>query len=160
MIIPGFNSLRVGEEFSIGNIWFYSLPARHSDPEALGLLIVANGSRIYFSGDTLYYPGLAEEIKTLVPGKIDMALLCINGQGGNMNAEEAALLAFELKVSLAIPTHYGMFAENSVGTDRFFDLCSKSSIRTATFVPGKKYSVVSKNSNCQIFIKRPDFFLI
>jgi L-ascorbate metabolism protein UlaG (beta-lactamase superfamily) len=139
MIIPGFNSLRVGEKFSIGDIHFCSLPARHSDPDALGLLIDVDGSRIYFSGDTLYDSELSKELKVFAPGKIDLALLCINGQGGNMNAEEAASLASELNVGLAVPTHYGMFAENTVEPENFIRYCRKAEITAMTFRPGVIY---------------------
>ena len=42
-----------------------------------------------------------------------MLVTCVNGRWGNMGHEEAAKVANQLSVRLSIPTHYGMFAENT-----------------------------------------------
>ena len=152
ILILNFNILQPGNSFESGNFKFRALPARHSDPKALGLLIEKHDLRIYFSGDTLYYPELSEEIKHLTPEPIDLALLCINGQGGNMNASEAAHLASELNVKLTIPSHYGMFAENTVEPEYFCSSCHKSRIKTLTLTPGTKYSLRKKND--ELFVTK------
>ena len=42
-----------------------------------------------------------------------MLVACVNGRWGNMDHNEAAKVARQLNVALSIPTHYGMFAENT-----------------------------------------------
>ena len=37
--------------------------------------------------------------------------MAINGGGGNLNAHEAALLAWQLRPGLSIPMHYGMWPD-------------------------------------------------
>lgn len=139
MVIPRFNDLQPGQTFSAGRCHFRALPARHSDPKALGLLMKTDDTCIYFSGDTLYDSELSDEIRAIVPEKIDLALLCINGQGGNMNAAEAVRLALALNVKWTIPTHYGMFAESTVEPDDFVSRCRARGISAMTLCPGVKY---------------------
>ena len=47
-------------------------------------------------------------------GDIDVGMFVINGTGGNMNAREAAFLATELGVGVAIPMHYGMWRTREI----------------------------------------------
>ena len=81
--------------------------ARHTLPDAIGLLMAIDGLRIWHSGDTEY----DEHLRRPVDEKLDVAFICINGGGGNMNAHEAALLAWQLKPRVAVPMHYGLWAE-------------------------------------------------
>lgn len=39
------------------------------------------------------------------------ALLCINGTAGNMSAQEAALLAWQLGTPVVVPMHFRLWAE-------------------------------------------------
>jgi L-ascorbate metabolism protein UlaG (beta-lactamase superfamily) len=80
--------------------------ARHTLPDAIGFLLDLEGMRVWHSGDTEY----DQHLRTLAPVKLDVAFICINGGGGNMNAHEAALLAWELKPRTAVPMHYGLWA--------------------------------------------------
>jgi L-ascorbate metabolism protein UlaG (beta-lactamase superfamily) len=41
-------------------------------------------------------------------------MACINGGGGNLNAHEAALLAWQLKARLVVPMHYGMWSDDDL----------------------------------------------
>jgi L-ascorbate 6-phosphate lactonase len=80
--------------------------ARHTLPDAIGFLLTIDGIRIWHSGDTEY----DEHLRGLTSQKLDVAFVCINGGGGNMNAHEAALLAWQLKPRVVVPMHYGMWA--------------------------------------------------
>jgi L-ascorbate 6-phosphate lactonase len=80
--------------------------ARHTWPDAIGFLLDLDGLRLWHSGDTEY----DQHLRALATAKIDVAFICINGGGGNMNAHEAALLASELKPRTTVPMHYGLWA--------------------------------------------------
>jgi len=62
---------------------------------------------IWHAGDTEY----DSRLRAVADQRIDLALLPINGTGGNMNAHEAALLAWQLDVRAAVPMHYGMWPD-------------------------------------------------
>jgi L-ascorbate 6-phosphate lactonase len=80
--------------------------ARHTLPDAIGFLMRIDGIRMWHSGDTEY----DQHLRALATQKLDVAFVCINGGGGNMNAHEAALLASQLKPRLVVPMHYGMWS--------------------------------------------------
>jgi L-ascorbate metabolism protein UlaG (beta-lactamase superfamily) len=71
-------------------------------PDAIGVIFDFDGLRIYHSGDTEY----DLKLRALYKEPIDAALLVINGTGGNMDAHEAAMLAWHLGVKTAIPMHH------------------------------------------------------
>lgn len=98
-----------GEEFGIGDAELHAVFADHTE-DSIGLVVRASGQTAYFTADTLFNPRLQEEAAPFAP---DILVPCINGRWGNMGAQEAARLAKGLNVKLAIPTHYGMFAENT-----------------------------------------------
>ena len=70
-------------------------------------MLKAEGKTVYLSGDTLYHRAIPEFLQE---ESIDLALLCINGFGNNMNARDAARLAQVLQPKLVIPVHWDMFA--------------------------------------------------
>jgi L-ascorbate metabolism protein UlaG (beta-lactamase superfamily) len=83
----------------------------------LGFVVEIGGLRVYHSGDSLAYPGLAA---ALGPGRLDVAFLPINGRdpargvAGNMSAAEAVDLAATLRCRFIVPHHYDMFTFNTV----------------------------------------------
>ena len=94
----------------------------------LGLVIEANGAKVYHAGDTVKYEGLETRVKKHVP--IDLALLPINGRDakrlasgtvGNMTYQEAVDLAGAIEPQLTIPTHYDMFAHNQENPQLFVE---------------------------------------
>ena len=54
--------------------------------------------------------------RQLRPAGIQVAFLCINGVGGNMNAHEAALLGWQLGASTLVPMHHYLW-KNAIGGD-------------------------------------------
>jgi L-ascorbate metabolism protein UlaG (beta-lactamase superfamily) len=118
--------LRDGESAQIGPFQFTAVPAAHDDltPECVGYLIQFGPWRIYHSGDTLLYEGMADRLR---PFNIDVALLPINGRAperrvaGNLNGSEAARLAKSMGARLVIPCHYEMFAFNTADPTEFVE---------------------------------------
>ncbi|MCC2672468.1 MAG: putative Zn-dependent hydrolase of the beta-lactamase fold, partial [Armatimonadetes bacterium] len=93
----------------------------------LGYVLTGNGVTCYHSGDTVIYEGL---LTTLSQWELDAVFLPINGRDavrlrsgciGNMTYQEAVDLAGELRVGLAVPTHWDMFAMNSEDPQKFVD---------------------------------------
>ena len=91
----------------------------------IGYVFDVGGVRVYHSGDTLVYDGLAERLKPL---EIDIALLPINGTSErlqalnvppNMNIDEALGLAHAIGDPLIIPQHYDMFTFNTADVSDF-----------------------------------------
>ena len=104
------NVIAVNEKDSIklGEIEITAVFADHT-VEAFGIIVKAEDTVLYFSGDTLYNERLFE-IKDHRP---DATFICINGRLGNMNVKEALTVAEKIGAPVNVPTHYDMFAENS-----------------------------------------------
>lgn len=98
--------LAAGKSATKGGCHVTATFARHTSPDAIGLLMRIDGLRIWHSGDTEY----DEHLRGLAGEELDVAFICINGGGGNMNAHEAALLAWQLKPRVAVPMHYGLWS--------------------------------------------------
>jgi len=83
----------------------------------LGYVVEVDRLRLYHSGDTMLYEGLAE---ALGAGPFDLMFLPINGRdpargvAGNMSASEAVALASHVKPRFVVPHHYDMFTFNTV----------------------------------------------
>ena len=95
--------------WSEGGVTFYSVKAEHSDRTAVGFIIDDGDATYYVSGDTLYNYDVIDEVLELVEDGVDYAFLPINGVGNNMNARDAADLAYEIQAKRAVPLHYGLF---------------------------------------------------
>jgi len=116
--------LRDGESATVGPLRFTAVPAAHEDvsPECLGYVVEFGPWRVYHSGDTLLYEGMAERLH---PFAVHVALLPINGRAperrvaGNLNGDEAARLARDMGARLVIPCHYEMFEFNTADPAAF-----------------------------------------
>ena len=82
-----------------------SVKATHSDPEAIGVLIEAEGKIYYVTGDTLYNEGIFADI----PAGVELLFLPVNGVGNNMNMQDAARFAARVAPRFAVPFHVGLF---------------------------------------------------
>ncbi|MDO4621435.1 MAG: MBL fold metallo-hydrolase [Eubacteriales bacterium] len=100
-----------GSRLLLGDIIVDVVDADHGTmaPDAIGYIVEMGGHRIYFSCDTSYREDIFSVVKELHP---DIAVVCINGQFGNMNAEEGAKAAAFVGADLAIPCHYWTFLEH------------------------------------------------
>lgn len=100
--------LRPWESVVIGPLTITAAPAAHKVPE-ITFIIQANGSTVYFGGDSKLIPELRELPKRFP--SIQLALLSVNGlrvlgEQVVMNPEEAAELAGLLAAEVAVPMHY------------------------------------------------------
>ena len=126
-----FVPLAVGERYTDG-VTFDAVPAAHQPPgrdangddHCIGLIVTIGRFRIYHSGDTVVYDGLAETVRAL--GAVDIAILPINGKVGNMNGTDAARLAKAIGAAVVIPCHYDLFAFNTADpADQFVPECER-----------------------------------
>ena len=110
--------LKVGDSFDGENFKLTAVPCDHGElaPDALGLVLEAEGKKIYVMGDTCFRADLLENdfIKNC-----DLLILPINGAFGNLNSEEAAKVVSILKPKLAVPCHYWNFAEHGGDPNAF-----------------------------------------
>jgi L-ascorbate 6-phosphate lactonase len=118
-------------------------PAYHSDKFAVGLLVAAAGRLLYFSGDTLYTPALAAQIREHMSRSLGAAFVCINGKLNNMNLREAAEFMTELSPELAVPMHYGLFAENTADPNEFIAACTARQQPAIALELGKSFTLSS-----------------
>ena len=88
----------------------FAIPFAGDDLTHVGYLVgVEGGPSVYLTGDTAYDEVLAT---TVGPHKPDVLIAVINGAFRNMGPAEAARLARQLDVKLAIPCHYDLFPDN------------------------------------------------
>ena len=99
------------EEAEVGPVTITAAPAQHGVYEVT-FVLRAGSDAVYFAGDTMLIPELAEIPKRV--GHISLALLPTNGlhirPANNkqvvMNSQEAAELTAILRPELAVPHHY------------------------------------------------------
>jgi L-ascorbate metabolism protein UlaG (beta-lactamase superfamily) len=113
-----------GQAIEVEDVKILAVPARHEAgvvgwevPDAMGVILEAEGLKIYNTGDTEY----DLRLRALRAMEIDVFQGCINGVGGNMNAHEAALLAWQLQARIAIPMHHLLWATNPGGDEATLD---------------------------------------
>ncbi|MBR0143834.1 MAG: MBL fold metallo-hydrolase [Clostridia bacterium] len=104
--------LKENDEITAAGFALRAVYAEHTEG-SLGAVVGKDGLSVYFTGDTVWSERLAEGVKA------DVINTCINGRWGNMNHEEAALVAKKVGARLAIPNHYGMFRENTADPEDF-----------------------------------------
>jgi L-ascorbate metabolism protein UlaG (beta-lactamase superfamily) len=144
-----------GESIRCGDIAIHAVPAAHNvidrDEKGrcryLGYVVQLDGFSVYHSGDTLYYPGMAELLR---PFAIDVALLPINGNrperrvAGNLFGDEAAKLAKEIAAKLVVPCHYDMFEFNTESPDLFIETCTRLNQNYRVLQCGERLSIDAK----------------
>ena len=95
------------------------------DHRSLSYLVELDDHAVFHAGDTIWWPGLEEELRELAP---DVAILPINGRDamreadgiwGNLNAAEAAALAAAADVPAVIPCHFDGVTGNLGDLDAF-----------------------------------------
>ena len=94
---------------------FRAVKAIHSDFDAIGVVISAEGKNYYVTGDTLYNRALLQGLPEL-----EAIFLPINGVGNNMNAADAARLAVESGAKYKVPLHVGLM--DSLRAEDIFDV--------------------------------------
>lgn len=117
-------SLERGQSREFRDVKITGVYARHEagtpgweTPDAIGLFLDFDRLRVYHSGDTEY----DVKLRALMHQHIDIAMLVINGTRGNMNAHEAALLAWHLQPRIAIPMHHILWKDPASNSEATLD---------------------------------------
>ena len=110
-----------GDVVKVGDLTVRAVHARHMfglepTPDAVGFVLQADGVSIYHSGDTEYDSEIISDTRGVTASFISM-----NGTTGNMNAHEAALLAWLQGARLAVPFHYGLWRDADYGEGATLD---------------------------------------
>lgn len=111
-----------GQTTRIEDVEITATHARHDTPsvpapDAVGFLLDIGGVRIWNVGDTEY----DAHLRPMREERIDVALIPINGVGGNLTAKEAAFLLWQVGPKLAILNHYNMWAPEVFGPGATLD---------------------------------------
>jgi L-ascorbate metabolism protein UlaG (beta-lactamase superfamily) len=122
--------LDAGDTMERAGFRVHALPSAHEGLDTdengrhlyLGYVIESEGRRLYHSGDSLAYAGLADRLGN---ERFDVLFLPINGRDpargvpGNMTAAEAVGLATQVRPRFVVPHHYDMFTFNTVPVEQF-----------------------------------------
>jgi len=113
-----------GQTETGGDTTVTSVPARHvvetagwEVPDAMGVVLEIDGVRIFHTGDTEY----DNRQRKLKNQTFAYSTFCINVSGGNMNAHEAALLAWQLDVKMVAPHHHILWDKETVDPEETLD---------------------------------------
>ena len=142
-----------GQSLVLGDFTVTPIPAAHeelhTDPAGqyyeLSYVIDDGKTRVFHGGDMCLYDGLEEWLRN-----IDVAILPINGRDaernandiiGNMNCEEAVLLAKNIKADLLIPVHHDLYEVNKADPLEFVKAVEKNNPMQSYrfFTPGEGY---------------------
>lgn len=138
--------------FTIGDFEIICIPAAHNTIDRnelgqlkyIGLIVKFGGYAVYHSGDTLWYDGLDDILKS---HNLDLALLPINGNkperkvAGNLSFQEAADLAKAINCKWVIPHHYDMFEFNTEDPQNFEIVCNKLHVNYKVMEIGEGFEI-------------------
>jgi len=122
--------IRRGEEIDLGCCAVKAVYADHT-PDSVGFVIHTHDISLYITGDTLYNETVGADVNC------DVICCCVNGRWGNMDAAQALLVALRSGAGLAIPNHYGMFAENTADPAVFCSMAREAGLKTYTMAHGE-----------------------
>jgi N-acyl-phosphatidylethanolamine-hydrolysing phospholipase D len=121
--IDGVTELDWGESAGVGNVRVHCLPSRHWSARGMrdenralwsSWAVIGPARRVYFSGDTGFFPGFAEIGRRL--GPFDLAALPIGAyepaemmQPVHLNPEEAVAAARALGAQRTLAIHWGTY---------------------------------------------------
>ena len=122
--------MEVGRVRTIKGFTIEPVFADHGDgaPAALGYLVETEGITLYFSGDTSYQK---DRMQYAADRDIDILIVPINGEYGNMNERDAAMLAAQVRAKLTIPSHFWLFSRHK-GNPYEFELEMKANVSDCT----------------------------
>jgi L-ascorbate metabolism protein UlaG (beta-lactamase superfamily) len=141
-----FVPLADGERATVGEFTFEAVPAAHEElaPHYAGFVVSVGPFRIYHSGDTVRFPGMAGRLRRL---GVDLAFLPINGRAperrvsGNLDGVEAAKLAHDIGARCVVPCHYELFEFNTASPAPFIAECARLGQRCAVLRAGERLTL-------------------
>jgi L-ascorbate metabolism protein UlaG (beta-lactamase superfamily) len=110
----------------------------------LGYVVEAGAWRVYHSGDTRHYAGMAERLAVL---DLDLGLLPINGWSperrvqGNLNIEESVALGLDSGMRLVVPHHFDMFEFNTADPGAFLTAAARRGLPVKVLRPGERLTL-------------------
>ncbi|MDR2477006.1 MAG: MBL fold metallo-hydrolase [Treponema sp.] len=127
-----------GDRADAGGLRLNAVYACHTQ-DSIGVVVECEGTKIYFSGDTLM------DEKLIAANELgpDILAICINGKFGNMSWQEAVVLAHRLRVKTAIPAHYDLFAINAEDPAPFAAAFTNSPIRCRIMERGQPCEIAA-----------------
>lgn len=129
--------LEIEHQVTLGPFHITPVFALHSDPSAVGIVIEIDKAKIYLTADTEY----DERLFTKTTRDPDLVLICINGRLGNMTWQEAVRVVTRLNPRIALPMHYGLFAQNTENPVPFVDACARKGIISFEMPLGKELTI-------------------
>jgi L-ascorbate metabolism protein UlaG (beta-lactamase superfamily) len=110
-----------GDQLMVGDLSVRAVRERHEfipepTPDAVGYVVQHDGVSLYHSGDTEYDAEIIDDTKG-----VTISFVAINGTAGNMNAHEAALMAWRQGARAAVPFHYGLWPASGYGQGATID---------------------------------------
>jgi L-ascorbate metabolism protein UlaG (beta-lactamase superfamily) len=141
-----FLPLADAQRATAGPFTIEAVPAAHEElsPAFAGFVVSIGPFRIYHSGDTVLFPGMAERLR---PFGVDLALLPINGRAperrvsGNLDGVEAAQLAHDIRARCVVPCHYEMFEFNTASPASFVAECERLKQPFAVLRAGERWTL-------------------
>jgi L-ascorbate metabolism protein UlaG (beta-lactamase superfamily) len=139
--VPARHAVGIEDGYSLGD-------QEHGTPRFVGYVVEIDGARVYHAGDTLADEIMVRAVRELHP---DIALLPINGRDpgrerrgivGNLSPDEAAGLAAQLSVALAIPMHFDTIRGNLGHPDAFVRAMRERHPMASVWVPGSGAALV------------------
>jgi L-ascorbate metabolism protein UlaG (beta-lactamase superfamily) len=129
--------LEQDKSYALNDIKITPVLAIHSEPDAIGIVLESKDKKIYLSADTEYDEDLLNEQSA----NADMVLICINGRLGNMSLEDALKIVIALRPDIALPMHYGLFAQNTANPQPFVDCCNNNGIKSFVMQVGETFEL-------------------
>jgi L-ascorbate 6-phosphate lactonase len=119
-----YTILAKGQALDGGDFKLTGVYADHGElaPHAQGFLLQVGDIKVWQVGDTAYRPDQWLDIFQM---GIDVLIPPINGAFGNLDGVQAAKLARDARVKVAIPCHFWMFAEHGGSPAQFMDACKE-----------------------------------
>jgi len=141
--INGCRGLRVGQKVMLKNtVPLEVVPSRtvirkgHRE-EGLGFVLMLEGKKIYYAGDT-------EPLAELANMQPDIAFLPVGGTT-TMGPKEAARYAKQLGAKLVVPVHYGRIEGTVENAELFAELCTEQGIRSRVLTAFRSFEYVTGN---------------
>ncbi len=137
--VPALRAAHEPHPDAVGGYGFWR--DKRGDHRCLSYLVELDGHAVFHAGDTIWWPGLEDELRELAP---DVAILPINGRDamreaeglwGNLGPTEAAALAEAAGVPAVIPCHFDGVAGN-LGDPAAFTAALADGIRAHVLHPG------------------------
>ena len=141
-----------GVTTAVGGFELNALPSAHDTRETddagnhlyLGYVVRAGRWRLYHSGDTRRYDGMAERLADF---NLDLGLLPINGWSaerrvkGNLDVGESVVLGIEARMRLVVPHHFDMFEFNTGDPDAFLAAAERRGLPARALRPGERLTL-------------------